>query len=131
MIKILVIILVSLQLFACEKNKLVYSVPMTMLLSNPEKFDGEKVSVVGYLGRGGDVYLTEEQSQANDRTSALLLNIEDEQRIRLRSSRCRDQYVEVVGVFGLVSIKGLAARIGIDKVISIKHQETKIECVEQ
>ncbi|WP_444916787.1 hypothetical protein [Microbulbifer sp. JMSA003] len=125
---ILMFMAFSTLLGACTEGNLVIPVSMSALLSSPEKFDGDQVSVVGYLGRGADLYLTEEHSRVDDRSSALILNLESSERTEIINSSCAGKYVEVVGTFGLVHISGLTPRLGITQVNSIKDKVTRTPC---
>ena len=122
-------VVLPLLLSACSQDNSTHLVSMVALLANPEKFDGKRILVTGYLGRGNDIYLTKEYSEINDRNSALLLNLDESNINNLSASQCRDKYVEVTGVFGLVNIKGLAPRLGINKVSAIKNQATNVDCI--
>lgn len=115
---------------ACSERDHIHSLSMSALLSSPEQYAGKKVLFVGYLGRGNDVYLTEEHSNINDRSSALFLNLTDEERVTVGNSLCRNKHVEVIGRFDLIKIKGLTPRIGMKKLLSIKEQKTKADCID-
>ncbi|MCW8126820.1 hypothetical protein [Microbulbifer halophilus] len=119
----------SLVISSCGKEESALLVPMSALLGDPEKFGGKRVAVVGFLGRGSDLYLTEEHAKVDDTSSSLLLNLSEKERMKTNKSSCKNKYVEIVGVFGLVRIKGLTPRIGINKVASIKDKITHSDCI--
>ncbi|MCW8128530.1 hypothetical protein [Microbulbifer halophilus] len=110
---------------SCGKEEPELLVPMSALLGDPEKFAGKRVVVVGFLGRGSDLYLTEEHAKIDDTSSSLLLSLSENERMKTNKSPCKNKYVEVVGIFGLVRIQGLTPRIGINKVASIKDKITR------
>ncbi|WP_444904606.1 hypothetical protein ACJJIU_06955 [Microbulbifer sp. CnH-101-E] len=125
---VLILAIAAALLVACDEGDSVKLVSMSALLSFPEEFDGDKVVVVGYLGRGADLYLTEEHSRIDDRSSALLLNLEGESRAEIIKSSCKGKFVEVVGNFGLVRISGLTPRLGITEVTTILDEITRTPC---
>ena len=125
------LIILSCLLFFCgcqvsEQNPRL--VLLVALLSTPEKFDGNDVIFTGFLGRGSDVYLTKEHSDINDRASSLFLSLSDREREALSISACIQKHVEVVGSFGLVKVPGLAPRLGITDVKSLREKVTNVVC---
>lgn len=126
------IIILFLGLIGCggQNSSYPYLVSMTALLGNPEEFDGKKVVVVGYLKSGGDVYLTEEHARIDDLTSSLFLNINNDTRVRLTNSFCKNKHVEVTGTFGLAKIKWMETRVGLNDVESIKEKLSGKNCVD-
>lgn len=126
----LMIVVFYLMLTGCNDGRVTHVVPMVALLANPGEYDGQVVSVVGFLGRGGDLYLSEERSRINDRDSALLINFTKNDREIIEKSQCTKSHVEIIGNFGLVDIKGLAPRVGITSVRSVRHQLNKRECLD-
>ncbi len=123
------ILLIVLSLASCDNRKGHNIIPMSALLSDPDRIIGKQVVVVGFLGRGQDLYLTKDHSEINDRSSSLFLNLPDRDR-RFLIENCQNEYVEVVGTYDFVEIKGAVNRLGIVDIELIQNQLTGKNCLQ-
>lgn len=119
-----------LMVFGCGSKPEYSLVPFSALLANPERHDGDVVVTTGILGRGGDIFLTKDHAEANDRLSALFLSISDDDRKRITASLCMNGLVEVKGEFGLVRVNGFSPRLGFNRMESIVDKKTHVECLD-
>ena len=122
------ILFASLLFAGCSEDNSTKLLSMAALLASPEKFDGGRVSVVGYLGRGADLYLTKDHAKIDDRSSSLILDLDTKERNLLVNSSCHEKYVEVVGIFGLISVQSIAPRLGLGSIESILVKKDRTPC---
>lgn len=111
-----------------DADKNIRVVPLAGILSDYESYMGEKVVTVGYLGRGEDIFLTSEHAEIDDTSSSVAIYLDQGEKLTLRNSICKNQFIEIHGEFGVVKYPNISQRIGFEKVFEIKLQDSKRSC---
>jgi len=82
---------------ASKDRSSVQSVSLVQLVTNPTRFENRVVSVTGYLGSRGNLYLflSRDHALASDFTSSVLLS--DTIDLEIFGSDCLNKYARIVG----------------------------------
>ena len=114
-----VIVLITLEEVRSEKTDdgPVFYLPLISILVEPEKYDGKRVSIVGYLSGDQEPYLflTDDHSYFSDYTSAIPIYLGDAD-----FARCINRYARVTGRLKLES----AITVAIVDVIRVEVRGT-------
>ncbi|WP_299223868.1 hypothetical protein [uncultured Psychroserpens sp.] len=105
--KTLIFILIT--IFACDNNEKVNSVQnefevvsLIDLIANPEKYDGRKVMIKGYLNfsnEGHAIYLSKGDFDYGHYKNALYINISDAEIIKRKINYTDNAHGTIIGIF--------------------------------
>ena len=62
--------------------------------------------------------------------SALVLSLNENDRNTVSTSQCKEDYVAVTGVYGMVYSNGDPFTLRVNETISIKGQVTRVDCID-
>lgn len=102
-----------------------HSVSVTELLAVPEKFVGLRIRVKGYYvaHSGGFLYLSKEHSDFLYNMSYIMVADQKSGKDTLSFSSCRNQYVEIKGIFKQTQYSNIYALFDVEKAFAIKLNE--------